>query len=402
MLRLIILTAFLVLAGCRSPVRAPRDPAAAGGATAISIVPAAATAVRRWTIRVDPQPTATVPAAFAEPSVYLFRGGALERVEAGTGRVLWSRPSVHANFLVRERDGFVVLKSFAGLQAFRADTGEPLWSQPEAGGEAEMDVAGGRVFVHTPNRAAAFDVATGSPVWSERIGGGYNGDAESLALRAADGGGVLQLNDSPDTITPEAFGFDPHTGVWSWRQQGRIVAIQGDEVYLHKAAAHEVWVRRLTDGTFLRVIPIEGHDGGYLEVREGLVLYSALQSYFVPPRTLIRGEAAFRIAAARELRREVVARSAATGDVRWFVRLPGEGPFACAATNRLLCVLTRNRRASAFPLPCRVETYDLARGAPMFRVDAEEGIRRVDGAGRHLYVRTFGDEVHDLEWYARP
>ena len=88
--------------------------------------------------------------------------------------------------------------------------------------------------------------------------------------------------------------------------------------------------------------------------------------------------------------------------VRWFVRLPGEGPFACAATNRLLCVLTRNRRASAFPLPCRVETYDLARGAPMFRVDAEEGIRRVDGAGRHLYVRTFDDNVHDLEWYARP
>lgn len=250
------------------------------------------------------------------------QGGGILALDARSGRVGWSKPSLFPVGSVVGSGSRLVLTTLYGPQAFDAKTGRPLWARPLEPCMCSSAIAADKVFVAgatypdpMPSKSELFALSetNGQVVWSTRIGStetspavaddtvftaSYTGDGHkvhrAVALSAATGrikwrtrigtSPILRFSAPAVTrrvvyfVTPQdLYALNARTGAVLWRARApRSVegmldsspTVANGVVYL---AGQELRAYDAKSGRVLRSIPIPGGTAGSPTVVRGAV-----------------------------------------------------------------------------------------------------------------------------------
>ncbi len=172
-----VAAAALLLSGCTSLFRSgnPHDP------VDLPKLQASASITEAWKVRVGESENSFLAPALAGGSVYAAGDDDLYRIDAATGRVMWTAPVKDEVIAGVGSDGYYAAVGTAKgeVVVFSAE-GKELWRNALASG-LDMPPLVGRdlVIVHTSDtRVTAFRAKTGEQVWR------YQGQVPVLSVRA--------------------------------------------------------------------------------------------------------------------------------------------------------------------------------------------------------------------------
>ncbi|MER7517371.1 serine/threonine-protein kinase [Streptomyces sp. NPDC126499] len=172
---------------------------------------------------------ASAPAcALAEGALYCSGPGPLvSRLDATTGRVLWSRPAAGAGGTAPALlpGGVVAVTTDTGeLHTYAAGTGAPGWRTRPATAETNRPAGSVVVLSGGTGRLRAVDATTGRQVWRHGLPGH---SAPQLGPYDSASGLLTVFEPTPDATHTLVSAVRPATGkaVWSHRLKGNLVPV---------------------------------------------------------------------------------------------------------------------------------------------------------------------------------